>query len=141
MASLAKYLIKKAASAVSEALKRGGTGGVSKEGAKEIAKTAIGQDVPNDSWGPILFLARAKRIDNRYFPVGYYPKSVHDERARKAEQNPSPPEPIEQVELAGDLDVTVKGPGGLHLRSKAKKIIIFFVGCFLLVLLFKWGVI
>lgn len=138
--TLPKWQIKKAAEAIHNAL---GPAGLAKQRAREIAEEAIGQAVPNDSWGPILFIAKAKKdpsVNGVYFPQGYDPAKVKAVREAKKQLTSQPLSGEEEpVELSGDLTVTVRGPKGLNIKAKVKKVILFFsVIAFAVVLLVYW---
>ena len=92
---------------------------------------------PKSDYGKILFTARVKKVQGRYYLMGTGPDKPEIEKTWKSKKqkvtHPVTDTGEQSITLIGDITVTIKGAGH-DFKSKAVKVIVFvsiLLGAFL----------
>jgi hypothetical protein len=117
---------KTAAGAVNDLLSGRGEAGATLGEVKNKITSALRIAVfPQADFGRILFLARTKKVGNRYFLMGVGPEKPKPERPANDSSR--------EMTFEG-VDVVVTGPGGFKLDAKKVKSVTIVIASLLLVL-------
>lgn len=108
---------KRGAVVLSALLAKAGARGVDVKEARAAVEKEIGK-VPGNEWGPVVFMARGARGENKYYCMEYRPRKDAELPANGTATNAT-------VEFSGDLSVTIDGAGMKFRKKKASKVIVF----------------